>query len=246
MNINDEVINCKNEIVEYRKKLKESKDKLYEILKKGNIKTKDLEFNFYLTNYVGVNIRSVYCQNRKYIYTILKLNLGLPVKIIDIFNAAKPHVDKYIKEYKDFTFQRKPITNSCFKIILCYFDEYNETIKRKLYSIDIDNINDKVLCEYRNEDLLNSNELLSEFYVNIEVELYNQNKFFKYDGEKDPIITDKCIICKCNKPNLLITKCFHLCVCRDCNSYDLLTNCPRCDVPIAALHKVFFYSETKN
>ena len=245
MDVNDQLLKCKEEVIEYKKKLKDAKDRLYYITKKGNVKTKNLNFNFFLTNKTGVNVRAVYCQNKKYIYGILKLDLGLPVKMIDIFNTAKPHLDKYIEEYKNFKIQGKKITNSCFKLIYNFLDECNDWEKRKLYTVDIDNTNNEIQYEYKNEDLINGDELISVFSLSIEVELYNHNKFFKYDGEKDPIITDHCVICKCNKPNLLITKCFHLCVCRDCNYYNLLSKCPRCGVPITDIHKVLFYSETK-
>ena len=196
---------------EYRNIIEENRSKLANLLRNNNVKIDKINLNFFLTNKVGVNVRAVYCQNRKFIYSTLTLECNKPIYFIDIFNAAKPALDGYIKEYKNYKMQNKPITNSTFKMIIYYEEgKYKLLEKRKVYDIDIDNLKNEVICEYKNNDVLNNKDEIMAFYVNIEVELYNQNKFFKYDGEKDPIITDKCIICNKNKPNLLITKCFHL------------------------------------
>ena len=231
---------------EYRDMIEEGRSKLANLLRSNNIKIDKINLNFFLTNKVGVNVRSVYCQNRKFIYSTPTLECNTPIYFIDIFNAAKPHLDKYVKEYKNYKMQNKQITNSTFKIIISYEEgRFKQYEKRKAYDIDIDNLKNEVIYEYKNNNLLENKEEIMSFYVNIEVELYNQNKFFQYDGEKDPIITDKCIICNKNKPNLLITKCFHLVVCRDCNMYNNLNECPRCNKPIAGIHKVLFVTLTK-
>ena len=78
------------------------------------------------------------------------------------------------------------------------------------------------------------------FYARIEVELYNENSLFQYDGEKDPRIEDLCIKCHKNKPNVLISKCFHLVACSDCLRFDNSYRCFYCQKPFAGIHKIHF------
>ena len=84
-----------------------------------------------------------------------------------------------------------------------------------------------------------------KFYITIEIELYNENSFFQYDGEKDPRIEDVCIVCHKNKPKVLITKCFHLVACDDCFRLNCLSCCPRCHKPFVDIHKVVFAVSSK-
>ena len=166
----------------------------------------------------------------------------MPYSIKEIFISAKPYLDKYVKEYENYKIQRKPITNSTFRIVINYeTDTIGMNNKKRLYEIDIDNLNNKTTYEFKNNFLIEENNIkVTSFYVSIEVELYNHNKFFQYDGEKDPIIEDVCILCNKNKPNVLITKCFHSVVCSDCNRFKDLNACPCCNKPLAAIHKVVF------
>ena len=245
---NEEIITLGREetikqAIEIRQKIKDYHTQLYNLLKSSNLKCNTLNFNFFLSNNAGTRIRTVYCQNKKFIYCTDTLYCNMPCSIKDIFISVKPYFDKYVKEYENYKIQRKPITNSTFRIIIVYnINTADLDNKKRLYEIDIDNLNkNKITYEFKNNFLIEENNIkVTSFYIMIEVELYNHNKFFQYDGEKDPIIEDVCILCNKNKPNVLITKCFHLVVCCDCNRFKNLNNCPRCNKPIAAIHKVTF------
>ena len=237
---------------ELRQKIENYNNQLYTLLDSSDLKesTQLIDFNFYLSNKAGHQVKSVFCQNKKFIYTNYKTLLcNVPVTFKKIFNEAKIHLDKYIEKYKDYKIQRKPITNSTFRIIIKYTTNPNYVDQiRRLYEIDIDNANNnKLTYEYKNNFLIEeSKDNLCSFNVNIEIELYNNNKFFQYDGEKDPIIEDVCIICHKNKPNVLITKCFHLVACYDCFHFNRLSSCPRCHKTVTSSnHVVHFLRSTK-
>ena len=232
---------------EIREKIAYYEKQLYTLLNSPglNESTQSINFDFYLSNKAGTRVRTVYCQNKKFIYYsyLSRLNCNVPISFKKVFNEAKIHLDKYVKEYKNYKIQRKPITNSTFRMIINYNIKPNDMKHSSvLYEIDIDNTNNnKITYEFKNNSLIEeSKKKFCSFSVDIEVELYNHNKFFQYDGEKDPIIEDVCIIRNKNKPNVLITKCFHLVVCSNCNRFKDLNACPRCNKPLAAIHKIHF------
>ena len=200
--------------------------------------------NFYTLNKSGTRIRTVFCRNKKFIYQTPH-RLCNSSTFEEIFNHLKPYLDKYVEDHKNYKIYRAPITNSIFRMIL-FFSKENKPIDFRygkiLYEIEIDNINkNKLKYEYKNTPLFEKDkEKIYSFYVNIEIELYNENSFFQYDGEKDPRIEDVCIICHKNKPNVLISKCLHLVVCSDCLRFDHSYCCPRCNKPYAGIHKVTF------
>ena len=192
----------------------------------------------------GTRMRTVFCRNKRFIHQTPHW-LCVPSTFEEIFNLLKPYFDKYVNDYKDYKIFRSPITNSIFRLVIFFSKEQKDIDFRYgkiLYEIEIDNINkNKLKYEYKNIDLLEKDkEKVVSFYVNIEVELFNENSFFQYDSEKDPRIEDVCILCHKNKPNVLITKCFHLVACSDCLNFNDLYRCPRCDKPYAGIHKVTF------
>ena len=240
----EEVIKRANEI---REKIRYYEDQLYTLLNSTTLEesTTPIKFDFYLSDKAGKRIRTVYCQNKKFIYYnyLTTINPNVPMTIKKVYNDARVHLDNYIKEYKNYKIQRKPITNSTFRMNINYNTNTNSMLNSKiLYEVGIDNANNnEITYEFKNNSLIEENkDNLYSFNINIEVELYNHNKFFQYDGEKDPRIEDVCILCKKNKPNVLITKCFHLVVCSDCNRFKDLNVCPLCDKPLYAIHKVAF------
>ena len=202
------------------------------------------DIKFDITNKSGTRIRTVFCRNKKFIYQTPHW-LCDPSTFEELFNFLKPYFDKYVKEYENYKIFRSPITNSIFRMVLFYSKDTIPTDFRHgkvLYEIEIDNINkNKIKYEYKNTNLIeNDKEKILSFYTNIEIELYNENSFFQYDGEKDPRIEDLCIICKRNKPNVLITKCFHLVTCTDCHRLNSLYCCPYCHKSFVDIHKVHF------
>ena len=118
--------------------------------------------------------------------------------------------------------------------------------KKILYEIEVDNTNKKIKYEYKNKNLLETDkEKINSFYATIEVEVYNENMFFQYDGEKNPRIKDRCVICDLRRSNVMITKCFHMVSCSDCHRLNPINQCPWCDRPFAAIHKVVFAISSK-
>ena len=211
------------------------------------------DMDFELSNKAGERIRTVFCKNKKFIYyTSSKYNNKPPLTFGEIFTISKPHFDKYIKQYENYKIQRKPITNSAFRLSVCHSKDgnfINCLNERRLYEIEIDNKNkNKITFEYKNLNLIENNkDPIISFFVKIEVDVFNEDEFFQYDGEKDQRIEDVCIICNKNKPNVLITKCFHLVACSECFRLNYLTSCPYCHKPITPIHRVIFaVSKRKN
>ena len=211
-----------------------------------------LTIDFMLTNKAGERIRTVFCKNKKFIYhTSSKYYVNPPITFGEIFNMAKPHFDKIIKQYEDYKIQRKPITNSAFRLSVCHSKEDKDFIycgdKKILYEIEIDNKNkNKITFEHKNVNLIENNkDKILAFFVEIVVDVFNEDEFFQYDGDKDQRIEDVCIVCNKNKSNVLITKCFHLVVCSECLRLKQLNCCPYCHKPMAAIHRVVFARSTR-
>ena len=208
-----------------------------------------LNMDFSLPNKNGTRIRSIFCKNKKFIYYTSEKSCD-PSTFEEIFNHLMPYFDNYVKEYRNYKIQKMPISNSIFRMIIFYAKEQKPMDPRYgkiLYETEIDNIHkNKTKYEYKNLNLINNvKEKVISFYVSIEIELFNENSFFIYDGEKDPRIEDVCIVCKKNKSNVLITKCFHLVACDDCLRLHFLYNCPYCDKSFAGIHKVVFTKSKK-
>ena len=195
----------------------------------------ELKHDFYnmefdIANKNGNRIRSVFCKNKRFVYHTPHKLCDPPSTFEEIFNRLLPYFNKYIKEYQDYKIQRSPISNSIFRIIIFYSKEQKAIDYHHgkiLYEIEIDNINkNKLKYEYKNLNLIdNDKEKILSFYITI---------------EKDPRIEDVCVVCHRNKPNVLITKCFHLVACTDCFRLNCLSCCPRCHKPFADIHKVTF------
>ena len=201
------------------------------------------DIKFYISNKTGSRVRSVFCHNKAFRYDTPLWTCD-PITYEDLFNILKTYFDKYVKEYENHEIFKKPVTNSIFRMIAyCPKDlRFIGAMKGKiLYDTEIDNTNKKVKYEYKNKKLLETDkEKINSFYATIEVEVYDESRFFQYDGEKDPRIEDRCVICDLRRPNVLITKCFHMVSCSDCHRLNPINQCPWCDRPFAAIHKVVF------
>ena len=204
---------------------------------------------FEITNKNGNRVRTVFCKNKRFVY-LTEIVRMKPTTFKEIYNIARISFDKYVDEYKNYKIQRKPITNSIFRLSVYYshgektYVDYED--QKILYEIEIDNKNkNKIIFEYKNLNLIENKNPVNSFYCKIEVIVFNEDEFFQYDGEKDPRIEDVCIICKKNKPNILITKCFHLVVCGECFKLEQVNCCPYCHRPIAAIHRVVFARSTR-
>ena len=206
------------------------------------------DIKFDMSNKQGRRVRTVFCYNKVFKYES-PLWACDPITYEELFNIIKPYLDKYVKEYEDHKIYRRPITNSIFRMIAyCPKDlRLSDFMRGKiLYELEVDNTNKKIKYEYKNTKLLETDkEKINSFYATIEVELYDENSFFQYDGEKDPRIEDRCVICDQRRPNVLITKCFHMVSCSDCHRLYTINCCPYCNRPFAGIHKVKFAISSK-
>ena len=207
-------------------------------------KTHDLSnLQFYTENKNGERMLTVFCRNVKFVYKCPFRLCNPPLTFSELFAIITPYFDDYISKYRSYKLKLSPVTNYIYKIIMFYaldFKPLDFSHGELLYEIEKDD-KYETLYEYKNTKLLNNNpHKVKSFFVNIEIELYNKEKFFNYEGLKDPRIENDCIICYRNKPNVLITKCFHLVCCHDCVRFNKLKACPFCFKPFSEIHKIIF------
>ena len=208
-----------------------------------NTKKHDLSnLQFYSENKNGVRMITVFCRNIKFVYRT-PFKLCEASSLSGLFSIIMPYFTDFISKYQSYKIRGVPITNSIYKMVIFYGLEFKPIDFKNgelLYEIEKDD-KDKTLYEYINTNLLeNMTHKVKSFFVNIEIELYNKDKFYHYEGLKDPRIEDTCIICHRNKPNVLITKCFHLVTCDSCFRFNKLKECPFCYVPFSEIHKIIF------
>ena len=209
-----------------------------------DIELKDKIFNSFQLSGKPIIKRLVCFRNRAFRYVTYNIDCKEnPSSFEKIFAISKLYLNILIDRYKNFTLQKNPITDSTFTIIISYSpdERYGCFMFKTLYEIDIDNVSNEIIYEFKSSFTEDTEIKIFCFSVRIYVDLYNYNKPFSYDGEKQPFIADVCILCKKNKPNIVLTKCLHLVVCSDCDSYGNIEECPYCKrKPIYHYHKVKF------
>ena len=203
----------------------------------------DMEnLNFYKKTKNDLRVTTTFCRNKKIIYGT-PLKLCEPITIKNIFNYTEPFLNELIEKYKDRKIYNAVPTYSIYRVII-YFSKFSIPVDFKngklLREIEFDKDN-KIVYEKTNVD--DDKDLILSFFIDIEIELFNENKFFQYDGIKYPLIKNKCVLCKRNKPNVLITKCFCLVVCDACLRFNSLSCCPFCLRSFSEAHKVVFSIE---
>ena len=207
-------------------------------------KTHDLSnLQFYTVNKNGERMTTVFCRNIKFVFKTPFRLCSPPLTFSELFAIITSYFDDYISKYKSYKLKFLPVTNYIYKIIMFYaldFKPLDFSHGELLYEIEKDD-EYETLYEYKNTKLLNNNpHKVKSFFVNIEIELYNKEKFFHYEGFKGPRIENDCIICYRNKPNVLITKCFHLVCCDSCVRFNKVKVCPFCRNPFSEIHKIIF------
>ena len=207
-------------------------------------KTHDLSnLQFYTENKKGERMLTVFCRNVKFVYKCPFRLCDPPLTLSELFTIITPYFDGYISKYQSYKKQRLEFTNSIYKIIMFYaldFKLLDFRYGELLYEIEKNDKNE-ILYEYKNTKLLNNTpHKVKSFFVNIEIELYNKNRFFQYEGLKEPRIEDSCVICHRKKSNVLISKCFHLVCCDSCLRFNKIEVCPFCSKPFSEFHKVIF------
>ena len=209
-----------------------------------NTSLKDKIFNsFYKDTYLNID-RSVCYRNRKFYYNTSDKCKDEETTFKELFEISNSYLNTLIKEYKNFKIARQIITNSCFKIRFYYrIKEEKSPINyaKTIYDLELDYKSGNVLYEYKNDVIENNNLKIIINCVDISVKLYNYNKPFLYDGEKQPLISNVCILCNKNKSSVLITKCRNLVFCNDCDNHKSISECPYCKrYPINSEHKIKF------
>ena len=213
-----------------------------------DLNLKDKIFNsFSIYGVPTPTIKRLVCfRNRSFRYRTFGIScIENSTTIKELFIIAKLYLHNLVEKYKDYKLNRKKISNSTFNICLSYSDNKEERSPfshKLIFDMEIDNTSNEILFENKHKITEDNETKIYHFSLDIEVELYNYNDPFIYDEEKDPIIKDVCIICKKNKPNVLITRCFHLVVCRNCdikNSFE--KGCPICKrKPLRGYHRIIF------
>ena len=206
--------------------------------------THDLSnLQFYAEKNDGERITTVLCRNIKFVFKTPFRLCSPPLTFSELFAIITPYFDGYVSKYKSYKLNQSPVTNYVFKIIMFYalnFKPLDFNHGELLYEVEKD-IKYETLYEYKNTELIDKNpNKVKSFFVVIEINLYNKSIFHQYGENKDPRIENDCIICHRKKPNVLITKCFHLVCCDSCVRFNKLKVCPFCRNPFSKIHKIIF------
>ena len=153
----------------------------------------------------------------------------------EVFILSKKHFDDIVTQYKNYYFDNVQAKESSYRLYIGMVKDY-EFNEYNIYSIDYDNIKDK-MC---NENKYYSNfEVEGNFNIYIKVSVtwwedYNSDEDEDEDEEpaRKTISEPECIICFENKPNILYTECLHFVVCDGCDFKGRFNKCPLCRTKI--------------
>ena len=150
----------------------------------------------------------------------------------EVFILSKKHLDDIVTQYKNHYFGNVQAKESSYRLYIGMVKDY-EFNKYNIYSIDYDNIKDKI----SNENKYYSNfEVEGNFniYIKVSVKWWEDYNSEEEDNSEDDeparktISEPECIICFENKPNILYLECLHVCVCNVCDSKGRFNKCPLC------------------
>ena len=139
----------------------------------------------------------------------------------EVFILSKKHFDDIVSQYKNYYFGNVQAKESSYRLYIGMVKDY-EFNEYNVYSIDYDNIKDKI-C---NENKYYSNfEIEGNFNIYIDVSTVWWEDYNSEDEDEDEdeeptrktISEPECIICFEKTPNILYLECLHLCVCNDCD-----------------------------
>ena len=150
----------------------------------------------------------------------------------EVFILSKKHFDDVVTQYKNYYFGNDQAKESHYRLYVGMekdyeFNEYN------IYSIDYDNIKDKI-C---NENKYSYNfEIEGDFniYINVSTKWWQDYDSGSEDEDEDEepmkkaICETECIICFEKTPNILYLECLHKCVCVSCDGKGKFVKCPLC------------------
>ena len=150
----------------------------------------------------------------------------------EVFILSKKHLDDIVTQYKNYYFGNVQAKESSYRLYIGMVKDY-EFNEYNIYSIDYDNIKDKI-C---NENKYYSNfEVEGNFniYINVSVKWWEDyNSEEEDDSEARKTISEpECIICFEKTPNILYLECLHVCVCNVCDGKGRFNKCPMCRTKI--------------
>ena len=159
----------------------------------------------------------------------------------EVFILSKKHFDDIVTQYKNYYFDNVQAKESSYRLYIGMVKDY-EFNEYNIYSIDYDNIKDKI-C---NENKYYSNfEVEGNFniYIKVSVKWWEDYNSEEEDDSEDEeprktITEPECIICFENKSDILYLECFHVCVCNVCDSKGRFNKCPMCRKKIKKNQKI--------
>ena len=154
----------------------------------------------------------------------------------EIFILSKMYFDQLILQYKNYTIEDQPTTESSYRLSVGLIED-DELKHKHIYSCFYNNIQDRISWENKYDDnfLIEGN-----FFICIDINAmvipdYDSNDEDEDDNPptiKKSITESECVICYENKPNMLFLECLHLCVCNICDSKGIFNKCPMCRTKI--------------
>ena len=152
----------------------------------------------------------------------------------EIYILSKMYFDQLIQQYKNYTIEDQPTTESSYRLTVGLIE--NDELKHKhIYSCFYNNVEDRISWENKYDDNF---DIEGDFFVSIEVNAmvildYDSNDEDEDDKPMRKTITEsECVICFENKPNMLYLECMHLCVCNRCDGKGKFRKCPMCRTKI--------------
>ena len=152
----------------------------------------------------------------------------------EIFILSKMYLDQLILQYKNYTIEDQPTTESSYRLSVGIIED-DELKFKHIYSCFYNNIRDRISWENKYDDNFN---IEGNFFVCIDVNTmvipdYDSNDEVEDDKPiKNTITESECIICFENKSNILYLECLHVCVCNVCDSKGRFNRCPLCRTKI--------------
>ena len=148
----------------------------------------------------------------------------------EIFILSKMYLDQLILQYKNYTIEDQPTTESSYRLSVGIIED-DELKFKHIYSCFYNNIRDRISWENKYD---NNFDIEGNFFVCIDVNTmvitdYDSNDEVEDDKPMKKTISEpECIICFENKSNILYLECLHVCVCNVCDSKGKFSKCPLC------------------
>ena len=150
----------------------------------------------------------------------------------EVYILSKRYLDDIITQYKNYFFDDNQAKESSYRLYVGMMEDY-EFNEYNIYSIDYDNIKDKI-C---NENKYSYNfEIEGDFniYINVSTKWWQDYDSGSEDEDEDEepmkkaICETECIICFEKTPNIVYLECLHKCVCISCDGKGKFVKCPLC------------------